>query len=208
MPDARPASPRLIVFSDTSRAEPAFILERFAALATRAVPDSVLFVLRDYGLALRARWSFGQRLSELATRTHQHWGVADRLDLACALSCAAFHLPGNGFSARDARLLLGPNVWLSRGSHEACAAPEPELDALLLSPIFEPRKGRAALGVSALELAARGDGVRPALFALGGVSAHNAAQCLTAGAQGVAVIGAALAPDPDSLLAALGIAGR
>jgi thiamine monophosphate synthase len=43
------------------------------------------------------------------------------------------------------------------------------------------------------------------VFALGAVDASNAAACLAAGASGVAVIGAALAPDPTALLSALDI---
>jgi thiamine monophosphate synthase len=44
------------------------------------------------------------------------------------------------------------------------------------------------------------------LFALGGIDASNAAQCLHAGAQGVAVMGAAFDSEPMSLVSALGIA--
>ena len=201
--------PRLIVFSDTSRAEPALLIERFARLAERALAASVLFVVRDYGVPVRERLALGQRLSELATSTGQHLGLAERADLARALRCAAFHLPGSGLRARDARHYLGPGVFLSRGAHELAIEPEPELDALLLSPIFEARKARPALGSQALARVARSlPRDAPALFALGGVNAQNAAACLAAGAAGVAVIGAALEPDSEPLLAALGIARR
>ena len=201
------ARPRLIVFSDTTRAEPARLLERFTRLGERALPDSVLFVLRDYPLAVRERFALGQRLAELASLTGQRFGLAERADFARALDCSAFHLPGGAFSARDARHYLGPDVFLSRGSHDPASAGEPELDALLLSPVFEARKGRPALGLPALAAALpRRAPASPALFALGGITAHNAAACLAAGVAGVAVIGAALELDPAPLLAALGIA--
>ena len=209
MADRARAAPRLIAFSDTARAEPALLVERFTRLAERALPGSVLFVLRDYEIGLRERLALGQRLSELAASTGQRFGLAERADLARALRCTAFHLPGSGLRASDARRYLGPDVFLSRGSHALVSAPEPELDALLLSPIFEARKGRPALGREALRGAAHSaTAPAPLLFALGGVSAHNAAACLAAGAAGVAVIGAALAPDPEPLLSALGIARR
>jgi thiamine-phosphate pyrophosphorylase len=196
--------PRLIVFTDSARADPALSIERFTCLGARALSGSVLFVLRDYAMALRERFAFGQRLSALATSTAQRFGVAERADLARALCCTAFHLPGGGLTARDARDFLGPQVFLSRGTHELTNAPEQELDALLLSPIFEARKGRPPLGPEGLARASR---LRPApsLFALGGVSAENAAACLGSGAVGVAVIGAALEPNPEPLLGALGI---
>jgi len=200
MADAREA-PRLIVFSDTARASPAEIVTRFARLAERARPSSILFYLRDYDLPLRTRWQLGVRLAALAEGAQQRFGVADRADWALALGGSALHLPQSGLSARDARRFVGPSLFLSRGSHEPSAVAEPELDALLLSPIFEPRKGRPALGLLALERAPK----VPALYALGAVEAHNAAHCLSLGAAGVAVIGAALAADPVPLLGALGI---
>ena len=198
--------PRLIVFTDTTRAAASVMLERFAALSERAQAGSVLLMLRDYTLPVRERWALGQRLAELSAGTQQRFGVAERADLARALGCAAFHLPAGGLNAVDARRYLGPEVLLSRGCHDACA-PEAELDAQLLSPIFEARKGRPALGLAGL---ARARAAHPgrAWFALGGVGAGNAAACLSTGASGVAVIGAALEADHEPLLAALAILRR
>ena len=201
------AVPRLIVFTDTTRVAIASMLARFGALAQRAQVGSVQFTLRDYLLPVRERWALGERLAELAQRTQQSFAVAERADLARAFRCAAFHLPQGGLCAADARSYLGSEVLLSRGGHDPSAAPEPELDALLLSPIFEARKGRPALGITALERA-RAANPRHAWFALGGVGASNAAACLSAGAAGVAVIGAALDADPEPLLGALGILRR
>ncbi|HEX3854304.1 MAG TPA: thiamine phosphate synthase [Polyangiaceae bacterium] len=197
--------PRLIVFSDTTRAERSLMLTRFAELGQRAVGGSVLFCLRDYELSARARWALARELSALTARCEQTFGVADRADIARAFECGGFHLPESGLSPADARRYLGPSVFLSQACHDPLESVAPELDARLLSPIFEERKGRAALGVAALERAAGADSGRSALFALGGVGATNAAACLTVRAAGVAVIGAALAPDPAPLLEALGI---
>jgi thiamine-phosphate pyrophosphorylase len=199
--------PRLIVFSDTTRAAAPLMLERFTALAERARAGAVQFTLRDYALPVRERWALAERLAELAAHSGHCFAIAERADLARAFGCRAFHLPQNGLSAADARRYLGPDVVLSRGCHELAGAAEPELDALLLSPIFEARKGRPALGAQALA-SARGAQPRPAWFALGGVEAGNAAACVAAGAAGVAVIGAALSPDPEPLLRALQIQRR
>jgi thiamine-phosphate pyrophosphorylase len=197
--------PRLIVFTDTTRVAAPLMLARFTELAQRARAGSVLFTLRDYPLSARARWELGITISALAARSEQRFGVAERADLARAFSCSAFHLPEAGLSASEARRLLGPSVLLSRACHDLSVEPEPELDARLVSPIFEPRKGRPALGLPALQQAAEQGTARPALFALGAVNASNAAACLAAHAAGVAVIDAALAPDPAPLLEALGI---
>jgi thiamine-phosphate pyrophosphorylase len=204
MAEAPRAAPRLIVFTDTTRAARAELLTRFSELGRRAAPGSVLFVLRDYVLSARQRWELGIELSAIAARHAQRFGIADRADLALALSARALHLPERGLTARDARRLLGENVFLSQACHDPDRAPDFELDARLISPIFEPRKGRPALGLPALGRSAE-HAARPALFALGAVDASNGAACLAAGAAGVAVIGAALTPEPAALLDALGI---
>jgi thiamine-phosphate pyrophosphorylase len=201
------ALPRLIVFTDTTRADTASMLARFRALAERAEQGRVLFILRDYTLPVRARFTLAERLAELTTDTAQLFGIAERADLARAFACTAFHLPQSGLTPADARRYLGSEVLLSCGSHDPAAQAPAELDALLLSPIFEARKGRRALGTGALERARVASPAR-AWFALGGVEAGNAAACLKAGAAGVAVIGAAFAADPEPLLDALGILRR
>jgi len=201
------SAPRLLVFSDTTRAAIPAIIQRFTMLAERAVEGRVQFTLRDYSLSARERWALGERLAELANRTQQWFAVAERADLALAWGCRALHLPEHGLSAADARRYLGPEVALSRGCHDPACAVEAELDARLLSPIFGTRKGRSALGLGAL---ARACAEQPGIswYALGAVEAGNAQACLTAGAAGVAVIGAALEPDPEPLLSALGILRR
>jgi len=201
------AVPRLIVFSDTTRVAVPILLDRFTAIAEAGLPGTVQFVLRDYALPLRERWALGEQLAALTCRTQQWFAVAERADLARAWGCRAFHLPENGLRAADARSYLGPEVVLTRGCHQPTSAVEPELDALLLSPIFEGRKGRPALGLAAL-LAAKAEHPERAWYALGGVEAGHASACLAAGAAGVAVIGAALSPDPAPLLSALGILNR
>ena len=198
----------LIVFTDTTRAAACVMLERFAALAERARGGhACCSSLRDYTLPVRERWALGERLAELSARTQQCFGVAERADLARALGCAAFHLPAGGLSAADARRYLGPRCCSRAAVTTPAAAVEAELDAVLLSPIFEARKGRPALGLAALERA-RAAHPGQAWFALGAVEAGNAAACLSAGAAGVAVIGAALEADPEPLLGALGILRR
>ena len=206
----RPA-PRLIVFSDTTRAQPELMLARFTALARRAEPGSVLFTLRDYRLSVAARLSLGVQLRALATANEQAFGLADRADLARALGARAIHLPEGGLAEPDVRRYLGPDVFVSRACHDLQRAAEPDADALLLSPIFEPRKGRAALGLAALgqhRAGSSGGRAGAAVYALGAVNVGNAAACIAAGAAGVAVIGAALASDPEPLLEALEISRR
>ena len=77
MAEVEPA-PRLIVFTDATRAEPGQIVERLSRLGERARAGSVIFTVRDYQLALPERWALAQRVAELAARTQQRSGLADR----------------------------------------------------------------------------------------------------------------------------------
>src|SRR5450432_1852618 len=161
-------APRLIVFSDTTRVPPELMLARFAVLAQHAEPGSVLFTLRDYALSVGARLGLGMQLRALAAREEQTFGLADRADLARALGAQAFHLPEAGLAVPDARRYLGPDVFVSRACHDLLCATDPGADAVLLSPIFEARKGRPALGLAALEqfaATARRGLPTPALYA-------------------------------------------
>jgi thiamine-phosphate pyrophosphorylase len=200
--------PRLLVFSDLTRAPRDVMLARFNTLADAARPRSVVFTVRDYALSARARWTLGVELAALAARTGQLLGVADRADLVQGLGAHALHLPENGLSLKDARTCVGVGIFISRACHEPLRSAVVGADAAVLSPIFAPRKGRPALGLEAIERARdaqKESEVAPALYALGAVVAENAAHCLAAGATGVAVIGAALEPDPAPLLKALEI---
>lgn len=207
-----PLSVRLVAVSDRSVLSAELLVARLRRLAQLARPGTVALLLRDHAASGKARLALGEQLRDIARTERQALWVADRLDLALLLEADVVHLGEASVTARDARKLLPARVRLSRAWHRpSCRGAERELDgvdALLLSPILEPRKGRPALGLAALsgldEQLRAAHQPRP-IFALGGVAAPNAAACLRAGASGVAAIGAALAPDVGPLLQALGI---
>lgn len=206
------AWPRLIAITDASLLPIDTLLGRLAKLAAAARPGSVALLLRDYALGARERLRLGRALQAVA-RTHgQALWVADRLDLALLLEADAVHLGEGSVTARAARSLLRPDVRISRAWHAAsldgvdAAAELHAVDALLVSPLLAPRKGRPALGLASLGVLGeqlRARNLACQLYALGGVSAENAAACLPAGAVGVAAIGAALGPDAEALLNSL-----
>jgi thiamine-phosphate pyrophosphorylase len=199
------APPRLIVITDTTVAPRDVMEARIARLLAVAPPRSVLVQLRDNALPFRERRSLGERLAAECARREQWFGVNDRADLAVLLGAHALHLGERSVDAVDARRLVPPGTWISRACHDDSAVSSADADAVLLSPIVEGRKGAAALGIDALSRVRRRIGVGgPRLYALGGVDAGSAAACFAAGADGVAVIGAALrSDDPAVLLAAL-----
>ena len=199
------SAPRLIVFSDLGVVAEAELLQRVERAARAARAGSLLVVLRDKELSARERLRVGAELARVARRHQQLFGVAERLDLALALGADAVHLAEDSVDAWDARKLVGGSLFVSRACHDPDRAGELDADALVLSPIMSPRKGRPALGLAALMRAKERCGSR-LLYALGGVDAGNALPCIGAGADGVAVIGAVLQAEPEPLLAALGLA--
>lgn len=211
-----PEAPRLVAITDTQLLPAVELVERLERVAASARPGSVALLLRDHQLPARARLELGRALQSVARRHAQALWVADRLDLALLLEAAVLHLGEASVSARDARRGLPESVRICRAWHEL--APRPEqldeldaVDALLVSPVLAPRKGRSALGLEALgawgeQLRARNSASPPSLYALGGVTAASAASCLAVGASGVAAIGAALASDAGALLRALDVA--
>lgn len=202
--------PKLLAITDLTRFSASELIERARALSARAAPGSVAVLLRDHAASARERLLLGRALRELTRAAGQQLWVADRLDLALTLQADGAHLGEASVSALQARQLLGSGFVISRAWHGAGATDElAGVDALLVSPIFEPRKGRPALGVGALRAAARelqALGGSAQAFALGGVCASNVAACLAAGARGVAAIAAAWADDAGELVAALGAA--
>jgi thiamine-phosphate pyrophosphorylase len=210
--------PRLIAISDSARGARDEWLENLEAMLAAARPGSVLVLLRDPQSPIRERLELGRRLRAL-TRAHgQLLSVSDRLDLAWLLDADAVHLPESGVETAAAQAFAreyGRRWWLSRACHDAQRLLDARADALLLSPIAEPRKGRPALGVDGVREAVALRARRPAafgdcaLYALGGITRHNAGDMLAAGADGVALIGELFVPGAGpALLAALGISKR
>jgi thiamine-phosphate diphosphorylase len=199
--------PRLIAITDTGVAPPGTLEARLEALCAAARPGTVLVQLRDLALPTRARVELGRRLRALTRDTAQFLAVNDRADLAVLLEADGLHLGEAAVATSDARRIVG-SMWISRALHDPERAADADADALLLSPLLEPRKGRAALGLGALRRCRElfdERGSKASLFALGGVTALTARACLDHGADGVAAIGAALSDAPRPLLTALGV---
>lgn len=203
--------PRLVVITDTTVAPAPLIAERIEHVLRMARPGTVVVQLRDRELPVRERMALGERLTA-AVRRHEQWIVVnDRLDLALLLGADGVHLGEGSVDTADARAVLGARAWVSRACHDAERLASLDSDAVLLSPIAADRKGRPALGASGIERArAVIDGMdtlrRPLLYALGGIDASNMATWMAAGADGVAVIGAALdGRDAEPLVTALRI---
>ncbi len=111
--------------------------------------------------------------------------VNSRADVALATGADGVHLPS------DAPQQTLPGLMVVRSCHTLAEISTTTADFVTFGPVFgSPGKG-AAVGLEMLEAACR---LGKLVYALGGVNWENAAECMQAGAEGIA--GIRLFQDP------------
>jgi len=114
----------------------------------------------------------------------------DRLDVALACGAAGVHLRSGSIAPEFVRRLAPPGFLISVACHNADDVEQAQgADMVLLAPIFRPLSkvdSRGSLGLEELRRISRLSSVP--VIALGGITEKNAAQCIEAGARGVAGI--------------------
>lgn len=115
--------------------------------------------------------------------------VNERVDVAVAAGFDGVQLPAAGLPAGRVRAQIGPGLLIGQSCHSADEVANSAADFVLLGPIF-PTPSKLAfgppLGLAALRQAAAG--ATTPVVAVGGVTPANAADCVAAGAAGVAAI--------------------
>ena len=150
-----------------------------------------------YGLALRLRKVVGSQALLL---------VNDRIDVALAADAHGVQLGGNGLPCEIARK-LAPNMLIGRSVHDAASAGvavASSADLLLVGTMFASRShpGLTPAGPPLIRKVAALSTLP--LIGIGGITAANATQVISAGASGVAAITAiTMAPDPKDAAARL-----
>lgn len=201
--------PRLIAISDAARFGVDATVEAVAHVCQQARPRSVVVQLREMELPSDTLLTLGTTLRDVCRRHGQDLCINHHLDLALTLGCWRVHRKPASLAAPMMRRELERRfecAWLTQGWHpdEGDAEPAPSgVDAVLVSPVQAPCKGRPALGQAGLERAVARVAPVP-VFALGGVDASSAARLTSASVPGVAAQ-AAWYIQPDALLDALGI---
>lgn len=189
--------PRLLLVTD-----PAYVdarIEEVVDTVGDALPPGEFGVqLRDKQRAKEAVAALARRLRKATAARGVPLMINGDLALAREVGAEGVHFGENarGWASLARRVFSG---WITVPAHsdaDVVRAREEGADAVLVSPIFAtPGKGTAR-GLSALE-GARTRGGSLAIYALGGVDATRARQCVFAGATGVAVLRALLgAKDP------------
>lgn len=150
-----------------------------------------LIQIREKDLETRPLLALVETAVARAQRTATRILVNDRLDVALAAQADGVHLPARGFPAAEVRRMY-PQLLIGASCHnleELRAAEDGGADFAVFGPVFAPLSKeleRPPVGVEKLAEAARA--VRIPVLALGGITLENAAECLRAGAAGVAAI--------------------
>jgi thiamine-phosphate pyrophosphorylase len=166
--------------------------ENLLPMIERAVAAGVdLIQVREKDLPTRTLLALVEAAVKCAQGTATRILVNDRLDVALAARADGVHLPGHGFPVAEVRRAY-PELLIGVSCHdveELRAAEAGGADFAVFAPVFAPlskASERAAVGVEKLGEAVRA--VKIPVLALGGITAENAAECLAAGAAGVAAI--------------------
>lgn len=126
--------------------------------------------------------------------------VDDRADLAALFPVAGLHLGQRDLPPAAARPLIGEGVWIGLSTHDeeqlAAAAEDPEVDVIAVGPVFATRGKERPDPPVGLGFVRRARQASPKpLVAIGGIDESNLAAVLDAGADSVAVLGAACRGD-------------
>jgi len=158
-------------------------------VATRAASDGVEMI------QIRAKELSARALAELvrgavATARKSKILVNTRTDVALACGAHGVHLPGGSMAPDTVRRIAPAGFLIGVSCHtiaELQAAEREGADFAVYGPVFpSPTKSATPIGIQAFREAAAS--VRLPVYALGGVTAENAPQCIAAGAAGVAGI--------------------
>lgn len=157
-------------------------------VAARAARDGVEMI------QIRAKELSGRALTELVKGTVAAAGgnvlVNTRTDIALAWGAAGVHLPSNSVSPATIRRIAPPGFLIGVSCHtidELQASEREGADFAVFGPVFPSvTKAGTPIGIEALRMATHA--VRLPVYALGGVTAENAPQCIQAGAAGIAGI--------------------
>ena len=176
------------------------------ALARLIAGHATLVQLRDKHSHTGALVEEAKRLREVLEPAGIPLLVNDRVDVALAAQADGVHIGQDDMRPEDARLLLGRTAIIGlsiQSVEQAEAAPLELIDYVGVGGVYatttkdntKPPIGPAGLRRIAEVIRARRPGFP--ICGIAGITAVNAADVITAGADGVAVISAlSLAPDP------------
>ena len=150
-----------------------------------------LIQIRERDLPVRRLLALAEEAVKRAGAGPTRVLVNDRLDVAVAAGAGGVHLPAHGFSVDEVRRNY-PELLIGASTHnldELRRAADGGADFAVFGPVFEtPSKKTYGPPTGLEKLAEAAHAVNIPVLALGGITLENAADCLRAGAAGLAAI--------------------
>lgn len=148
--------------------------------------------VREKHLGARALADLVRRILHLPNPSGTRILVNERTDVALATGAAGVHLPSDSLAPSQVRAITPAGFMVGVSTHtleEARQADDEGASYIVFGPVFAPLSKTYSLparGLVELERVCRG--TRVPVFALGGITEKNAADCVRAGADGIAGI--------------------
>lgn len=166
------------------------------ASIARAIAAGVDWIqIREKDMSVRQLLSLAEAAIEQAsqgTARHTRVIVNDRLDVALAANASGVHLGAHSMSAAVVRRIVPSEFRIGVSCHsleDARAAELAGADYILLGPVFAtPSKARYGPPLGVEKLRDVTQRVKLPVFALGGITAERARECIDSGAAGIAGI--------------------
>jgi thiamine-phosphate pyrophosphorylase len=152
-----------------------------------------LIQIREKNLSANVLYKLSARAAEITRGSASQLLVNDRSDVAASAHADGVHLTTCSLPAHVVRRTFGPEFLIGVSTHsmaEATAARAGGADFVVFGPVFETQSKRQygePLGPAELAKVAAELSPFP-VMALGGLTSVNVAECIRAGAQGVAAI--------------------
>jgi thiamine-phosphate pyrophosphorylase len=185
---------RLYLITDRNLLPPSILCTRIEVLIHGGIKA---VQIREKDLSARKLIELVMRIQGLPGKLF----VNDRVDIAFATK-TNLHLPEQGFSAIEARKILGEKL-IGKSTHSlesALRAESEAADFITFGPIYEtPSKLQYGKPLGLQKLREVTKAVAVPVFAIGGINPDRAGECIKAGAHGIAVISDLLTADDPKL---------
>jgi thiamine-phosphate diphosphorylase len=146
-------------------------------------------------IQIRDKEPTARELVRIVRIAMDRWGkvlVNSRVDVAVAAGAAGAHLPAGSMAPSDWRAITPPGFLIGVSCHfldEVVRAELEGADYVVFGPVFAPLSKTSDLAPRGLEELRRAShAVKIPVLALGGITNANAADCVAAGAAGIAGI--------------------